>query len=146
MAVQAHLSVPGGTRFMRAREASSSAWRRELSSGAEPIAELAGIARDQGRWHESQQLFAEALALDPRNPRLVKTVLDTTIAMRDFAVAQGLIDRAFAIARRPTPPRQGCRRRTAGHVRGEVEQAQRVIDQATIPAGDIVFLYLMTST
>ncbi len=117
--------------------------RSELPSGAEPIAELASIARDQGRWHESQQLFAEALALDPRNPRLVIAALDTTIAMRDFAVAQGLIDRAFAIA--PADATATRLQAELLHMRGEVEQAQRVIDQATIPAGDIVFLYLMTS-
>jgi TolB-like protein/Tfp pilus assembly protein PilF len=117
--------------------------RSELPSGAEPIAELASIARDQGRWIESQQLFAEAFALDPRNQRLVISALDTAVAMRDFAVAQGLIERAFAIA--PADATATRLQAELLHMRGEVEQAQRVIDQAQIPAGDIVFLYLTTS-
>jgi TolB-like protein/Tfp pilus assembly protein PilF len=117
--------------------------RSELPSGSEPIYALAGIARAQGRWRESQQLFAEAMALDPRNLRLVSAACYTALATRDFATAQGMVERALAIA----PADAGARVLEAEllQMRGEVEQAQRVIEQATIPAGDVIFLYVATS-
>jgi tetratricopeptide (TPR) repeat protein len=117
--------------------------RTQLPNGAEPIAALASIAREQGRWVESQQLYAEALALDPRNLRLVVTACQAALAMRDFAAGRRLIDRAVAIA--PADAATTTLQAQLLQMRGEVEQAQRLLDQATNTSGDILFLYLMTS-
>jgi len=117
--------------------------RGELPNGSEPILALAGIARRQGRWRESQELAAEAVALDPRNPRPVLDAGQTALAMRDFATAQGLADRALAIA--PADAGVTALQVELLQMQGKVEQAQRVIDQATIPAGDVIFLYAVTN-
>jgi predicted Zn-dependent protease len=63
--------------------------------------------------------------------------------MRDFATAQSLAERALAIA----PADAGVTALEAEllQMQGKVEQAQRVIDQATIPAGDVIFLYAVTN-
>ena len=117
--------------------------RTQLPNGAEPIAALASIARERGRWTESQQLYAEALALDPRNLRLVVTAAQAALAMRDFTAGQRLIDRAAAIA--PADVATVTLQAQLLQMRGDLEPGQRLLDKATNTSGDILFLYLLTS-
>jgi tetratricopeptide (TPR) repeat protein len=65
-------------------------------NGEVPMA-LALIARREGYWNQSIAHFEQALALDPRNVRLLTYAAETYSAVRQFPAARKLLERALDI-------------------------------------------------
>ena len=68
-----------------------------LPGNSEVPGALALIARREGHWDESIAYFGQALALDPRNLRLLHEAADTYTMLRQFPAALKLHDRALDI-------------------------------------------------
>jgi serine/threonine-protein kinase len=68
-----------------------------LPGNSEVLYALAAIARSEGRWDESIGYWERGLALNPRNTALLTEVAFTYAAIRQFAKAEKLYDRALAI-------------------------------------------------
>ena len=69
-----------------------------LPGNSEVPRALALIARREGHWDESIAYFEQALALDPRNVRLLTYAAETYSMVRQFPAARKLYDRALDIA------------------------------------------------
>jgi len=67
--------------------------RSRAPSDAEIPRALALIARRKGNWDESDQLFGEALELDPRNLKVLMWAADNQLARRRFPDALRLLGR-----------------------------------------------------
>jgi tetratricopeptide (TPR) repeat protein len=68
-----------------------------LPGNSEVPRALALIARREGHWDESIAYFEQALALDPRNVRLLTEAAETYRMVRQFPAARKLYDRALDI-------------------------------------------------
>jgi TolB-like protein/Tfp pilus assembly protein PilF len=68
-----------------------------LPGNSEVPSALALIARREGHWDESVTHFEQALALDPRNARLLTYAAETYSMVRQFPAARKLYDRALDI-------------------------------------------------
>ena len=68
-----------------------------LPGNSEVLYALAAIARSEGHWDESIGYWDRGLALNPRNTALLTEVAFTYAAIRQFATAEKLYDRALAI-------------------------------------------------
>jgi tetratricopeptide (TPR) repeat protein len=68
-----------------------------LPGNSEVPMALALIARREGNWNQSIAYFEQALALDPRNVRLVTYAAETYATVRQFPAARKLLDRALDI-------------------------------------------------
>src|SRR5262249_2500226 len=68
-----------------------------LPGNSQILYALAAIARSEGRWDESIGYWERGLALNPRDPALLTEVAFTYAAIRQFAKAEKLYDRALAI-------------------------------------------------
>src|SRR5262249_23522698 len=71
--------------------------RKMLPSGSEVAKALGSIARQEGRWDESIANLEQALALDPRNVKLLMDVAITYAVLRQFPAALKLYDRVLDI-------------------------------------------------
>jgi len=67
--------------------------QRDLPNNVEVFELAAKIHRRQGAWQKSTQEFEHALALDPRNPDLIASFIDTYNALREFDMLAELYDR-----------------------------------------------------
>ena len=68
-----------------------------LPGSTEVPAALAAIARHQEHWNESIAYWEQALALDPRNTRLLTETAATYATLRQFPAALKLYDRALDV-------------------------------------------------
>jgi TolB-like protein/Tfp pilus assembly protein PilF/tRNA A-37 threonylcarbamoyl transferase component Bud32 len=68
-----------------------------LPGNSEVPRALALIARREGHWDKSIAYFEQALALDPRNVRLLTRAAETCSMVRQFPAARKLYDRALDI-------------------------------------------------
>ena len=68
-----------------------------LPGNSEVPRALALIARREGHWDQSIAYFEQALALDPRNLRLLTDAAETYSMLRQFPAARKLYDRALDI-------------------------------------------------
>ena len=68
-----------------------------LPGSTEVPAALAAIARHQEHWNESIAYWEQALALDPRNTRLLTETAATYTTLRQFPAALKLYDRALDV-------------------------------------------------
>ncbi len=82
--------------FDRALESFEKA-RDRLANRVMAIEFSAYVKRRQGRWEDTLQLHAQSLELDPRNPILLSEAALTYGALRRFAEAFPLLDRALLI-------------------------------------------------
>jgi TolB-like protein/Flp pilus assembly protein TadD len=59
---------------------------------------MAAIQRRQGKWQESSASYAKAVSLDPKDPILLENMGMNYLAIRDYAAAAGIFDRAIKAA------------------------------------------------
>jgi TolB-like protein/class 3 adenylate cyclase/Tfp pilus assembly protein PilF len=58
---------------------------------------LGFIDRRQGRWAESTKNLERAIELDPRNAGFLKQLADSYVCLRQYADAEGVLDRTIAV-------------------------------------------------
>jgi tetratricopeptide (TPR) repeat protein len=68
-----------------------------LSSNSDVLTALGRVTRREGQWDKSIAYFEEALVLDPRNVQLLWEAAHSYAALRQFAAALKLYDRALNI-------------------------------------------------
>jgi serine/threonine-protein kinase len=59
--------------------------------------DIAAIKRRQGRWNEAVDSYQEILKLDPKNPNVVRDLLYTYCAMRDWENARATAERLLVL-------------------------------------------------
>ena len=109
--------------------------RAEASNRVQAIEFSAYVKRRQGKWNEALQLHAESLELDPRNPILLSEAALSYRALRRFAEAEALVDRAVAIESTPVLVSQKAEIRLA---QGDLESARRLLDSPSFDSPDTV--------
>jgi TolB-like protein/Flp pilus assembly protein TadD len=72
--------------------------RRGLPNDAGVFRAMAAIQRRQGKWEESSASYAKAVSLDPKDPILLENMGMNYLAMRDYATAARIFDRAVKAA------------------------------------------------
>jgi len=96
---------------------------------------LASIARRQGHWNQSLDLWNQAIALDPRNLYVVINAAPTARAMRDWSAARRFIDRGLDVA----PNDKGALTEQVAlfQATGQIDEAQKILDRMEIAPGDL---------
>lgn len=72
--------------------------RRGLPNDAGVYRAMAAIQRRQGKWDESSASYAKAVSLDPKDPILLENMGMNYLAVRDYATAARIFDRAVKAA------------------------------------------------
>jgi len=72
--------------------------RRGLPNDAGVFRAMAAIQRRQGKWDESSASYAKAVSLDPKDPILLENMGMNYLAVRDYATAARIFDRAVKAA------------------------------------------------
>ena len=72
--------------------------RRGLPNDAGVFRAMAAIQRRQGKWEESSASYAKAVSLDPKDPILLENMGMNYLAVRDYATAARIFDRAVKAA------------------------------------------------
>ena len=72
--------------------------RHKAPGNADIISALAFLARRQGRWQQSIELFDQALTLDPRNIEYLCQAGRTAAGLRDFPLAMRYFERCQDVA------------------------------------------------
>ncbi|HKP93311.1 MAG TPA: tetratricopeptide repeat protein, partial [Chthoniobacterales bacterium] len=72
--------------------------RRGLPNDPGIFRAMAAIQRRQGKWEESSASYAKAVSLDPRDPILLENMGMNYLAVRDYAKAARIFDRAVKAA------------------------------------------------
>ena len=72
--------------------------RRGLPNDAGVFRAMAAIQRRQGKWDESNASYAKAVSLDPKDPILLENMGMNYLAVRDYARAARIFDRAVKAA------------------------------------------------
>jgi TolB-like protein len=83
--------------FPGALQAYAEAGKR-LPNSADVLGNMAFVERRMGRWDEAVSHFRKAISLDPRNLQLLIYTGETLGYLRNFAEAEGFVDRALQIA------------------------------------------------
>jgi TolB-like protein/Flp pilus assembly protein TadD len=72
--------------------------RRGLPNDPGVFRAMAAIQRRQGKWEESSASYAKAVSLDPKDPILLENMGMNYLAVRDYATAARIFDRAVKAA------------------------------------------------
>lgn len=72
--------------------------RAGLPNDAGVFRAMAAIQRRQGKWDESSASYAKAVSLDPKDPILLENMGMNYLAVRDYATAAKVFDRAIKAA------------------------------------------------
>jgi TolB-like protein/Flp pilus assembly protein TadD len=72
--------------------------RAGLPNDAGIFRAMAAIQRRQGKWQESSGSYAKAVSLDPKDPILLENMGMNYLAVRDYATAARIFDRAVKAA------------------------------------------------
>ncbi|HKP04088.1 MAG TPA: tetratricopeptide repeat protein [Chthoniobacterales bacterium] len=72
--------------------------RRGLPNDPGVFRAMAAIQRRQGKWDESSASYAKAVSLDPKDPILLENMGMNYLAVRDYANAAKIFDRALKAA------------------------------------------------
>jgi TolB-like protein/Flp pilus assembly protein TadD len=99
--------------------------RQEIPSNNEAVKALALVARRQGRWTESLQLFEQAVELNPRDAELLSAWAGTFKLTRQFPVALQILDRALEI--RSNNPEILAAKATIYQAEGNLPAAAKVL-------------------
>ena len=99
--------------------------RQEIPSNVEAIGALALVARRQGRWTDSLQLFEEAVQLNPRDAELLSQWAGTLGLTRQFPAAIQVWDRALEL--RPNDPQILAAKATNYQSEGDLPAAAEVL-------------------
>jgi len=96
-----------------------------LPGNSEVPRALALIARREGHWDESIAYFEQALALDPRNVRLLTYAAETYSMVRQFPAARKLYDRALDII--PNDPDLMAQKAAIYRAEGKLQEAAKLL-------------------
>ena len=72
--------------------------RKDLPNDAGVFRAMAAIQRRQGKWDESSASYAKGVSLDPKDPILLENMGMNYLAVRDYATAARIFDRAVKAA------------------------------------------------
>lgn len=87
---------------------------------------MAAIQRRQGKWEESNASYAKAVSLDPRDPILLENMGMNYLAVRDYATAARIFDRAIKAAPETFTIRE-LRARTELYSKGDLRLMQSLL-------------------
>lgn len=96
-----------------------------LPGNSEVPRALALIARREGYWNQSIAYFEQALALDPRNVRLLTYAAETYSMVRQFPAARKLLDRALDIV--PNDPDLLGQEAAMYQAEGNLQEAAKLV-------------------
>jgi TolB-like protein/Flp pilus assembly protein TadD len=105
-----------------------------LPGNSEVPMALALIARFEGHWNQSIAQFEQALALDPRNVKLLIYAAETYSAVRQFPAARKLLERALDIV--PNDPDLLAQEAAVYQAEGNLQEAAKSLAKvnAQIPS------------
>src|SRR6266853_535840 len=114
--------------------------RRGLPNEAQAYLAIGSIQRRQGKWDESNANLEKAAALDPKNISILVNLGFSYIALRNFAAADKIIDRAIAI--QPNSFETVGLKSLSAATRGDLELAEKQLSSLgdTDPNGVITWL------
>ena len=104
--------------------------RRDLPNDAGVFRAMAAIQRRQGKWTESNVSYEKAVSLDPKDPILLENMAMNYLAVRDYATAAKLFDRALQAAPDTFTIRE-LRARVAFYSKGDLQPMQQLL--ASLP-------------
>jgi TolB-like protein/Tfp pilus assembly protein PilF len=96
-----------------------------LPSNSEVPFALGCVTRREGHWDESIAYFEQALALDPRNVKLLTFATETYSSLRQFPAALKLCDRALDIT--PNDPIIMAEKAAIYQAEGNLQEAARLM-------------------
>src|SRR6266404_4648066 len=114
--------------------------RRGLPNEAQAYLAIGSIQRRQGKWDESNANLEKAAALDPKNISILVNLGFSYIALRNFAAADKIIDRAIAI--QPNSFETVGLKSLSAATRGDLELAEKQLSSLgdTDPNGVITWM------
>src|SRR5262249_39481494 len=98
-----------------------------LPSSSEVPEALAYIAGREGHWDQSVAYVEQALALDPRNMKLLRDAAGTYTVLRHFPVALKLLDRALDIT--PNDPDVMAFKASVYQAEGNLQEAAKLLSE-----------------
>jgi TolB-like protein/Flp pilus assembly protein TadD len=101
--------------------------REGLPNDAGVFRAMAAIQRRQGKWQDSSASYAKAVALDPKDPILLENMGMNYLAVRDYATAARVFDRAVKAAPETFTIRE-LRARVDFYSKGDLRPMQSVLD------------------
>jgi TolB-like protein/Flp pilus assembly protein TadD len=104
--------------------------RKGLPNDAGVFRAMAAIQRRQGKWDESSASYAKAVSLDPKDPILLENMGMNYLAVRDYATAARIFDRAVKAAPETFTIRE-LRARVDFYSKGDLRPMQTLL--ATLP-------------
>jgi TolB-like protein/Tfp pilus assembly protein PilF len=102
--------------------------RKILPGSSEVPLVLAWVARREGNWDESVAYLEEGLALDPRNPDLVRNAAWSYGRLRQFPAALKLYDRALDVV--PNDPELMAFKAGVYQAQGNLQEAAKLLVEA----------------
>jgi len=112
--------------------------RRQYPNNAVAAEYLGGMARRQGHWEKSAELYAQAIELDPQNIFLLIDAALTDLARRDVAAAQKHLGRARDLS--PENSTIITFLAVSFQLTGELAQAQALLDTVHPKPGDSLYV------
>jgi tetratricopeptide (TPR) repeat protein len=100
--------------------------RRGLPNDAGVFRAMAAIQRRQGKWDESNASYAKAVSLDPKDPILLENMGMNYLAVRDYATAAKIFDRAVQAAPNTFTIRE-LRARVEFYAKGDLQPTQQLL-------------------
>ena len=100
--------------------------RKGLPNDAGVFRAMAAIQRRQGKWDESSASYAKAVSLDPKDPILLENMGMNYLAVRDYATAARIFDRAVKAAPETFTIRE-LRARVDFYAKGDLKPIQGLL-------------------
>jgi TolB-like protein/Flp pilus assembly protein TadD len=100
--------------------------RRGLPNDAGVFRAMAAIQRREGKWEESNISYAKGVSLDPRDPILLENMGMNYVAIRDYAAAAQIFDRAVRAAPETFTIRE-LRARVELYAKGDLRPMQALL-------------------
>jgi len=100
--------------------------RRGLPNDAGVFRAMAAIQRRQGKWDDSNASYAKAVSLDPKDPILLENMGMNYLAMRDYATAAKIFDRAV-LASPGTFTIRELRAKVEFYAKGDLKLTQQLL-------------------
>jgi TolB-like protein/Flp pilus assembly protein TadD len=100
--------------------------RAGLPNDAGVFRAMAAIQRRQGKWEQSSASYAKAVSLDPKDPILLENMGMNYLAVRDYATAARIFDRAVKAAPETFTIRE-LRARVDFYSKGDLRPMQKLL-------------------
>jgi len=110
--------------------------RTELPGNSDIVEALALIARREGRWDDSQELYRQAIEMDPQNAGLLWDAILSDLSMRRLPAAQKLLQRALDL--KPNDSGLLLWQVDLLQQAGDIDAAQKILDGLGITPGDLL--------